>query len=391
MGCSTLLGKKQRKKLQLLFIVKASMLKKEEEIIMKIEKKIYLSLLAILALILTSMGHAEAQTLPKLIVMASPSVGTVQHTLAMGAAHVISRLTPIQCRVEPGEFLAGLQLQHAGQVELIFSQMGTMAMAILGWPPFDKKDWGPQPVRVLWMGYPTGSVHIGVAANSKIFKFSDLKGKRVADVIVSPAGHNIVNGFLEYAGLTRKDVITIKFADYSKAWDGLLEGLVDATILSPTSPSAYKIAASPQGLRLLECPHNDKKYWEIMHKHAPYVVPLLFPFTAASKDKPFEGQGIAAAIASYPQLDAAVAYLVTKAIDEGYEELQSFNKEFGKWTLEETTAIKGLANTVYVFHPGSIRYFKEKGKWTQQHENWYQKVLKLEKEREEGFKAKMRK
>lgn len=337
-------------------------------------------------------GKAESQAFPKVISIGAPSVGTSMHGAALGLAQIISERTPMQTRVEPGEFLVGVDLLRKGEVEFSMTQMSTAAMAFMGWAPFDKPQWGPQPIRMAWAGRPTASFTPCVLGNSKIFKYSDMKGKKIPSVITSPAGDKMMDAWLEYGGLTRKDVTVVKFADAQKAYDGILEGTVDVTLCPPTAPSAYKIAASPSGLRYLGCYHNDKKYWAIMRKHAPWCVPMSIDSGATvSKTNPLESMGILCALIAYPQLREDVVYTIVKAIDEGYEKLTGLHKDLQGWSLDQATDIKIVGETLYIVHPGAIKYFTEKGKWTAAHDKWQKEMMGLEKERMEEFKTKGKK
>ena len=345
----------------------------------------------LIAIILPSEGFA--QSLPKVISIGCPSVGTAMHGQALAIAQFISERTPMQARIEPGEFLVGVDLLRKGEVEFNVNPMATVTMAIMGWAPFDKPQWGPQSIRTVWMGSPVASMTPCVLGNSEILKYPDLKGKKIPSVLTSPALDRMTDAWLEYGGLTRKDVITVKFADSQKAYDAILERTVDMTICPPGSPSAYKIAASPFGIRYLGCPHKDKRYWEIMRKHAPWCVPLVIYNGAGgiSKENPLESSAMHCAMIASAETKEEIVYNVVKALDTGNEKLVTLHKDLQGWSLSRATDLQMLKETIFVYHPGAIKYFKEMGKWTSAHDGWRNEMLALEAKRMAEFKAKQKK
>ena len=92
----------------------------------------------------------------------------------------------------------------------------------------------------------------------------------------------------------------------------------------------------------------------------------------------------ACGLASYDWLSDEIAYTVTKAVHGGYDIFKDKHQELKEWTLDQALKTDGIT---IPYHPGSIKYFKEIGKWTPEHEKWQAKMLKEQKERIDGFKA----
>ena len=80
--------------------------------------------------------------------------------------------------------------------------------------------------------------------------------------------------------------------------------------------------------------------------------------------------------------EPSTSYAIAKVYNEGYAAFHDKHNELKFWTIDE--AISCLtAPTPY--HEGSVQYFKEKGLWTDKHEAWQQKQLKLEDARQEAW------
>ncbi len=63
-------------------------------------------------------------------------------------------------------------------------------------------------------------------------------------------------------------------------------------------------------------------------------------------------------------------YKVAKAIMDNTKEFSTYHKAAAQWTPKRT-----LKNAALPFHPGTIRYFKEKDLWTSELEANQKKLL----------------
>ena len=81
--------------------------------------------------------------------------------------------------------------------------------------------------------------------------------------------------------------------------------------------------------------------------------------------------GMAMAFYARADLGEDLVYGATKAIYEHTDELAKVHPKGAEWTLANATK-----NPVIPFHPGAIKYYKEKGTWTPQLEAANQRMLK---------------
>ena len=68
-----------------------------------------------------------------------------------------------------------------------------------------------------------------------------------------------------------------------------------------------------------------------------------------------------------------VVYTVTKATWENYEEMHAVHPWWDGWTREEMVPVKPAAP----YHDGAIKFFKEIGVWTEEHQAAQDELLAL--------------
>ena len=85
---------------------------------------------------------------------------------------------------------------------------------------FAVKEWGPQPLRLLLAVTDCNAISLGVAKDTGVKEVKDLKGKRVAMVVGSPALNQNAFAVLAFGGLTRNDVKLVEFSSYGADVEG---------------------------------------------------------------------------------------------------------------------------------------------------------------------------
>jgi len=235
---------------------------------------------------------------------------------------------------------------------------------------FAAPDWGPQKLRMVWKGGPYFFTAV-VRNTSDIKTISDLKGKRLA---VYPGSEAMWNGTLAHAGLSLKDAKIIPCSSYGDGIKLAMQGRADAAYASPVSGASYEMASSPDGARFLPMPYEGhEKAWQKIKAICPAFTPGVCPkgFGAEiSSGIPMEEYPEAEY--SYAELDDDVAYALTKARAEGYDTYKNSYSSLKYWTLQNAVNFLTVPTP---YHPGSIRYFKEKGLWTAKHDEWQKRNL----------------
>lgn len=221
-------------------------------------------------------------------------------------------------------------------------------------------DWGPQPLTALNLAGAKNCLAMGVVSNQNIESLADLKGKRVGWVVGSPALQSNVRAFLAFAGLTIDDVELVELPSYSGAWQGFVNGQIDAmTAVTSGSGLLQQAAASPQGLKWLPTPLSDKEGWTRLQDASPHFSPRTATVGVGfDESNPLECVGV-----PYPALitytaDPDLSYNVLKAIND---QAPAFTK--AQSGTEGWTAAAQVYTWVVPYNDAAIRYYKEAGTW----------------------------
>jgi uncharacterized protein len=313
----------------------------------------------------TLAGQAMAADikLPSQIAWTAYGTGSAGYNQSVAVGSALKEALGVDLRVLPGKNdVARTEPLRQGKVEFSATGVGGSFMAQEGAFEFGKKNWGPQPVRVL-LANNGGAINlaVGVAGDVGVKDYADLKGKRVAWVKGAPALNVNTTAYLAYAGLTWDDVKKVEFGGFGDSWKGLINNQVDAAFASTNSGMAYEAAASPRGLVWPRIDPSNKDGISRMRAIAPFFVPNKATVGANIDGGPaYDGAGYA-----YPVLiamesqDADLVYNMTRAMVELFDKYDGKAPGIGGWALA-----KQDFEWVAPFHDGAIRYFKEIGVWT---------------------------
>ena len=308
------------------------------------------------------------------------AIGSTGYATSMGLLEAVAKNEGITVKVVPaGTDKAKILPLKEGMMHLSLITGAGQYFVIMGKGDFAGDDWGPQPLRLIF-ACPEGAIGgMMVRGDSGIKTLADLKGRRVSLVLGTPASENLTAGHLAFAGLKWDDVKITKFSSYSASWKGIIDGSTDTGHCQINASVAAELAASPHGIHWLPTPAEDKEGWKRLHEHCPF----LFPYKAisgsgASKENPMFIESYYYGLISYPSLDEKLAYKLTKGIWNGYDIYSPKHPTLKLWT--GSAALK-TDHFLSPYHPGSVKFFKEIGVWTEKHEVRQRALLDAEKAR----------
>jgi uncharacterized protein len=232
---------------------------------------------------------------------------------------------------------------------------------------FASQEWGPQDLRVL-LGRPAG-FGIAVAGDAGVAEIGDLRGKRVARVQANPSINIKVEAILALAGMTWDDVEVVDVPSYAASLRGQVEGTIDAAGTVPTAATLRELEASPRGIVWPDLPAaDDEEAWERLREVAPIFEPMEETIGAGlSEDNPATMISYRyPMITVYAETSEEEAYAVTKAVVETFDLYRDVNPAMPRWDAEQS----GRPPADAPFHDGAIRYLKEIGVWTDEHDAW---------------------
>jgi TRAP transporter TAXI family solute receptor len=254
------------------------------------------------------------------------------------------------------------------------SAMGTgVFYAQAGVYEFGNRDWGPQPIRLMLSSISCNGATLGVAKDTGFKEVKDLKGKRVAVVVGSPALTQNAMAILAFGGLTPKDVKIVEFSGYGAMWKGVVNNEADAGFASTISAQPKEVETSPRGLVWAPTPAADKAGWARIMKMAPYYQPHVATCGAGlSKEKPLDGATFAYPIFSaYAAQAEDLVHAMTKLMIVEYPSYKDAAPGADGFDVKKQSLEWAIP-----YHAGAIKALKEAGVWTDKAEKHNQALIK---------------
>jgi len=236
--------------------------------------------------------------------------------------------------------------------------MGLACMGTLN--DLKKQGMDVDKVRLIAVGH-TSDAHWIVRKESSIKSIKDFKGKVIG---VGPAGSATLNIYSKKHlktgwGLTFKD-FSPKYLSFSEITRGIRDNTIDAGIIAAGAPvAAIMELARDVPIRLLDIePEALKKLREAYSN----VVPLTIPAgTYHGIDKDTHTYTLPQMWLCRADLPEELVYKIIKAVYEHPEEKNAIHPLAKMYTIEN--AFRGANGVPVGYHPGAIKYYKEKGIW----------------------------
>ncbi|WP_254884983.1 TAXI family TRAP transporter solute-binding subunit [Salipiger sp. HF18] len=317
---------------------------------------------------------ADEVTLPRTMVWTSYDLGSTGYVEASAMADALDKNYGTTVRLTPSGTGIGRMLPLAKK-RATFGFMGNeIFFASEGMFEFAARDWGPQEVRVL-LGRPA-AVGLITGLDTDIESVADLKGRKVGFVQASPSTLMNTEAALAFGDLTVDDVEQVIYPGYGAMVQGFIAGEIDAVPVTPTV-SALREAEGGRGVRWLDMPGSDSAGWDRVRASATIFSPTSRPVgVSISEDDPAELLGY-----RYPQLTAYAdtsedeVYNLVKALDESYDLFKDANGVIARWNMQDA----GSSPAGAPFHPGAIKYLREKGVWDAEDDAWNEtRIARLE-------------
>lgn len=245
-----------------------------------------------------------------------------------------------------------LKLIRDGKADIAFALADTVADAANGRGAFEGAPAPAVSIAVLYANY----THLVTLASSGITSVQGLRGRTVSTG--SPGSGTEVIAFrtLRAAGLNPETDLTRQGLGASESAGALKDGKVDAFFWSGGLPTAavQDLAHSP-GIVLRMIPTGDLVP-ALQRAHGPLYFPMEVPMGAyPGVTTSVSVVGVANVLVVNRSMPEQLAYDITRVLFEKQPELAAIHPEARKLSTE--TAIKG---SPVDFHPGALRYFKEK-------------------------------
>ena len=306
-------------------------------------------------------AQADAPDFGRTMAWSAYNLGTTGYNQAVAIGKALKDHYDVNLRVVPGKNdVSRLMPLVRGRVQFSANGIATY-FAQEGVFQFAQKPWGPLPLRLVMMSFGESNQALGVAADTGVRRYADLRGKRVPYVRGAPALNVSTAAFLACGGLGWEDVERVDFPGYNAMWTGVVNGQADAAYANTVSGPTRKLEASPRGIFWPPAPHDDEACWRRMQAVVPFFIPHNATRGAGiSTEHPHEG-----ATYPYPLLIALaeqreqLVHDLARAIHVHYDEFKNADPGAIGWAMD-----RQIFRWVVPFHEGAVRYFRSIGVWT---------------------------
>ena len=298
-------------------------------------------------------GTAVAQTR---ISIATGGTGGVYYPLGGGIANVLTKYVPnMQATAEvTGASVDNMKLVGAGKAEVGFTMADTAWDAYQGQDKF--KD-NKQAVRALVVFYPN-LTHVVTVEGKGINTMADLKGKRISTGAPGSGTEVMAFRILEAYGIDKDKDVKRERLSVAESVNALKDGKIDALIWVggiPT-PAITDLAATPNTkIKLID--HADAVD-KMRAKYGPlYVKDTIAAKSYPGQDKENANLTVWNILVVNEKADEKMVYDIVKTMFEKKAEIVAVHKDASYLALENQLT----GGSPIPFHPGALKYFKEKG------------------------------
>jgi len=287
--------------------------------------------------------------------IATGGTGGVYYPLGGGMANIISKYIPYtEATAEvTTASVDNCRLIGAGKAEL------ALIMADTGWDAYQGKAQFKEkvPLRTVAVLYPN-NMHIVTIEGKGIEKVTDLKGKRVSTGAPGSGTEVMALRVIEAYGLDPTKDMTRDKLSVSESAGALKDRKIDAFFWVGGLPTAAvtDLGATP-GIKMKLIGHADAVP-KMRETYGPIYVKGVIPA------KTYPGQTVDVPIAvvwnlliCHENMKVDLAYDIVKTIFDHKPELVIVHSEAKNIMLEPQAG----GGSPIPFHPGSVRYFTEKG------------------------------
>ena len=307
-------------------------------------------LLAALALAASSSVFAQN------ISIATGGTGGVYYPMGGGLAAVLSKhVAGMQATAEvTGGSVDNLNLIASGKPYVGFSMVDAALDAARG---VDKFTGRKVDLRTLLVLYPN-RMHVVTVESTGIKTMRDLKGRRVATGSPGSATEVMALRLIEAAGLDPNKDMTRERLSVAESVNAIKDKKVDAFFWVGGLPTAAVTdLASTPGTKIRMIDHAEaiaamnKKYGDL------YYADTIPRATYSGMDADNKIASVANILVVSAKMPDDQAYKIVKAVFDHQKDLIAVHKEYASVTVPN----QKQASTPILFHPGAVKFIREKG------------------------------
>jgi len=315
-------------------------------------KLIKLAALSVVSCLAYGTANAQVNTI------VTTRAGSFTNSIGAAVAKVLVEKAGLKTTVSPQQS-HGLDSVNDGSAELSLATISDVQQYVTG--TFDYAGKGEKKnLRLIGRLVPIRTAGL-VRLNSDIKTLADVKGKRVPSGFPAQKSvQRVVQAQLRGAGVTDKDVTLVPVRNIVASAEDFASGKIDIFWFALGSAKVKQVAASVGGLRAISV-ETTPKALAAMKKYVPGSYPVKIKPSKRLEEVRSEitAQAYDVVFFTNAKMSDDVVYKMTKAI---YENKKDMAAVFG--ALNGFAPAKMATDYEYLqYHPGAIKFFKEKGMW----------------------------
>jgi len=292
--------------------------------------------------------------------IATGGTGGVFYPYGGGIASLISEhLDNVEATAEvTAASVDNLKFLARGTSDLAFTMADTARDALVARDVFG--EFGAVPVRVLAVLYPSYT-HLVTRDDSGIARVDDLRGRLVSDGAAGSGTAVLAARILEAAGLDPETDLRTQSLGVAQSVDALKDGKIDAFFWSGGLPTAaiLDLANTPGiGVRLVPTDGVLSRLEEIYGVSIYY--PEVIPGQVYGLDVDTPVVAVSNLLVATESMPEDLAYDITRLLFDHQADLATIHPQ------GRVLSLQAAAGTMAVpYHPGAIRYYRERQVWTE--------------------------
>ena len=303
-------------------------------------------------------GGSASTPVTKRLSIATGGTGGVFYPYGGGIAKVISENLPgVEATAEvTAASVDNLKFIKQGTSDIAFTMADTAQDALKGKEGFEGI--GAVPVRTLAVLY-SSYVHLVALESSGITRVSDLKGRTVSTGAAGSGTTVLANRILHAAGLDPQHDIRAQSLGVAQSVDAMKDGKIDAFFWNAGLPTASILdLVNTPGIRARFISTDEilPKLNQIYGSGLYYTAVIPKGTYKTNPDVPVVA--VANLLVVSESMPEMLAHDITKLLFDKQSDLAAIHPQARELGIE--TALKG---SPVPYHPGAIRYYRERQAW----------------------------
>jgi hypothetical protein len=312
---------------------------------------------------------SEDPSLAPMMVIAVGQEGSVLNAVGTGVAKLVSENTGTEMRVRVSSGMDALV--GAGDAELGVSASDSAHLSSNGLRHYEGR-----PQKLLRLALPGPPLLLGfvVKDDAPYRKLEDLKGVAVPGEYPNARPmHFDGKAMLSTVNMTWDDLDVVPVASFRDGVQALIEGRAEAAIFSVGSGLTQQADANLGGVRFLTLPAGDDVSERMWNDEPGFHAVRVHAGSSLGIDEDLVLAGKDAYITANAETSADAVYEIVRLLWERMSELSTTHPLFARWSHEDMVS----SRVTIPFHDGTVRFLKEVGAWTPEHEAVQQELLQL--------------